>query len=145
MMLNLILAGALAVGSATVATQATQEAAAGATAAVKVPDTPAGKALSEFVSSFNDGGDKRKAWLQTRTTLDPEQSEGILKQDTDFLAQHGPVTVVKVPQSSATNIQAIIRHAKSGAHGHLTIDVEAASPHKITNMQLRGATPEEIK
>lgn len=145
MMLNLILAGALALGSLT-ASGHTQGASPGAdTQAAKVPDTPAGKALNEFVATFNAGGEKRKAWLETRTTVGAEQATGILEQDTNFLAEHGPVTVVKVPQSSATSIQAIIRHAKSGAHGHLTIEVEAATPNKVTNMQLRGATPEEIK
>lgn len=147
MMLNFILAGALALSGATIqGNQAGQGSApAAAAAAVKLPDTPAGKALSEFVMSFNQGGEKRKAWLESRTTLEQEQAGGILKQDTDFLAEHGPVTVVKVPQSSATSIQAVIRHAKSGAHGHLTIEVGAESPHKVTNMQLRQATPEEIK
>ncbi len=145
MVLSSILAVTLTIAGAmeTATTQAASPPAAAASG-VKVPDTPAGKALTEFVATFNEGGEKRKEWLQSRTTL-AEQADGILKQDTDFLAQHGPVTVVKVPQSSATSIQAIIRHAKSGAHGHLTIEVAAESPYKVTNMQLRGATPEEIK
>lgn len=124
---------------------ATQAAPSQAASSAKVPDTPAGKALHEFVASFNEGGEKRKGWLESRTTLTQEQAAGILQQDAAFLAEHGPVTVVKVPQSSATSIQAIIRHAKSGAHGHLTIEVGGESPNKVTNMQLRGATPEEIK
>jgi len=128
-----------------VTTQAAPPQATAAPSSAKVPDTPAGKALTEFVATFNEGGDKRKNWLESRTNLDKEQAGGILKQDADFLAEHGPVTVVKVPQSSATSIQAILRHAKSGAHGHLTIEVGAESPYKVTNMQLRGARPEEIK
>lgn len=146
MVLSSVLAATLTIGSmfGSVASQATSPQATAQTSA-KVPDTPAGKALNEFVASFNDGGDKRKSWLENRTTVNQEQAAGMLKQDSQFLAEHGPVTVVKVPQSSATSIQAIIRHAKSGAHGHLTIEVGAEAPHKVTNMQLRGATPEEIK
>ena len=146
MVLSSVLAATLMVGMVgSVATQAAPPQAAAAPSSAKVPDTPAGKALNEFVASFNEGGDKRKSWLESRTTVGQEQAADILKQDSAFLAEHGPVTVVKVPQSSATSIQAIIRHAKSGAHGHLTIEVGAESPYKVTNMQLRGATPEEIK
>lgn len=112
---------------------------------VTVPDTPAGRALTEFIESFNAGGDKRKAWVEGRTTIPKEGAANILQQDAEFLAEHGAMTVVRVPQASATTIVAIVRHEKTGAHGHLTLDVDAAAPGKVTNMQLRGATPEEIK
>ncbi len=113
--------------------------------AVAVPDTAAGKALSEFVESFNAGGDKRRAWVEERTTIGKDGAAGILQQDAEFLKQHGAMTIVRVPSSSAGTITAIVRHAKTGAHGHLTLNVETSAPYKITNMQLRGATPEEIK
>jgi len=146
MILHVVLVGVLSVGSVAFAGgQGPQGAAANTAPAVQVPETPAGTALGEFVSSFNEGGDKRKAWLETRTTLEPEQVSNILQQDAAILAKHGPATVVKIPQSSASSIQAVIRHATSGAHGHLTIEVEAASPYKVTNVQIRPATPEEIK
>ena len=147
MVLSSVLAATLTIVGMvdSVATQGAPSQATAPASSAKVPDTPAGKALNEFVASFNEGGEKRKAWVESRTTVTQEQAAGILQQDSAFLAEHGPVTVVKVPQSSATSIQAIIRHAKSGAHGHLTIEVGAESPYKVTNMQLRGATPEEIK
>ena len=113
--------------------------------AVKVPDTPAGRGLKEFVESFNAGGDKRKAWVESRTTVDKENAANILALDAQLLAEHGKVTVVGVPKASDTNIEAMLRHEKSGAHGHLTLEVEAAAPFKITNMQLRPANPDEIK
>ena len=43
--------------------------AAPAAAAVVIPDTPAGKGLKEFVASFNAGGEKRRAWVEERTTM----------------------------------------------------------------------------
>lgn len=113
-------------------------------APVTVPDTPAGRGLKEFVASFNAGGVERKTWVTTRTTVDADNAADILQQDAAFLEEHGPVTIVRVPTSSATMITAVIRHAKSGAHGHLTLEAAADAPHKITNMQLRPATPEEI-
>jgi hypothetical protein len=119
--------------------------AAPAAAAVSVPDTPPGKGLKEFVASFNAGGDKRSAWIEERTTMAKDNAAGILKQDAQVLSEYGEMTIVRVVSSSATNIVAILRHAKNGAHGHLTLEVDAAAPYKITNMQLRGATPEEIK
>ena len=118
---------------------------AAAPGAVTVPDTAAGKALREFVESFNAGGDKRRAWVEERTTIGKDAAVGILQQDAEFLQEHGAMTIVRVPSSSAGTITAIVRHVKSGAHGHLTLNVETSAPNKITNMQLRGATPEEIK
>lgn len=113
--------------------------------AVAVPDTPAGRGLKEFVDSFNAGGDKRRAWIEQRTTMQKENGAEILRQDAEILGTHGPMTLVRVPESSPTKIVAILRHAKTGAHAHLTIEVEGTAPNKISNMQLRGATPEEIK
>ena len=119
--------------------------AAPAAAAAAVPETPAGKGLKEFVASFNAGGDKRRAWVEERTTMAKDNATGILQQDAQVLEQHGEMSIVRVVSSSATNIVAILKHAKTGAHGHLTLEIDAAAPNKITNMQLRGATPEEIK
>lgn len=112
---------------------------------VTVPDTPAGRALKEFLASFNAGGDKRRAWVEERTTVDDEAAADILKQDAAFLEEHGAMTVVRLPDAAATTIVAIVRHEKTGAHGHLTITVEPEAPHRVSNMQLRAATPEEIK
>ena len=114
-------------------------------AAVTVPDTAAGKALKEFVESFNAGGDKRRAWVEARTTIGKDGAAGVLQQDAEFLQEHGAMTIVRVPSSSAGTITAVVRHSKSGAHGHLTLNVDTSAPNKVTNMQLRAATPEEIK
>ena len=141
---NLLLVVTLLGASASVATQEPAKPAAAAAAAV-VPDTPAGKGLKEFVASFNAGGDKRRAWVEERTTMAKEGATNILQQDAEVLEQHGAMSIVRVVSSSATSIVAILKHAKTGAHGHLTLEIDAAAPNKITNMQLRGATPEEIK
>ena len=142
---NLLLAVTLLAAPASVAAQEPAKPAAPAATAAVVPDTPAGKGLKEFVASFNAGGDKRRAWVEERTTMAKENATGILQQDGQVLEQHGEMSIVRVVSSSATNIVAILKHAKTGAHGHLTLEIDAAAPNKITNMQLRGATPEEIK
>ena len=118
---------------------------AAAAGTVAVPDTPAGKALKEFVDTFNAGGDKRRAWVEERTTIGKDGAAGILKQDAEVLKEHGAMTIVRVPSSPAGTIAAVVRHEKTGAHGHLTLTVDTSAPNKVTNMQLRGATPEEIK
>ena len=115
-----------------------------ASAAAVIPDTPAGTGLKEFVASFNEGGDKRRAWLNERTTAGASATD-ILQQDAQFLQEHGTMTIVRVVSATPVQIVAILKHAKTGAHGHLTLDIDTAAPYKITNMQLRGATPEEIK
>jgi hypothetical protein len=112
---------------------------------VKAPETPAGRALAEFVESFNAGGDKRRTWVDTRTTVGEESRGNILKMDAQVLQEHGPMAIARIVNSSDAQVAAIVRHPKTGAHGHLTIDVEPAAPHKVANMRMRGATPEEIK
>lgn len=119
--------------------------AAAAAPAVAVPDTAAGRALQEFVASFNAGGDKRRAWLKERTTLETGAADEIFTQDTGVLGKHGAMTIIRVVDPAANTISAIVRHATTGMHGHLTIEVQPEAPNKVANMQLRGATPEEIK
>ena len=112
---------------------------------VKAPDTPAGKALAEFVESFNAGGEKRRAWVETRTTVPEEPRANVLKMDAEVLEEHGPMTIARIVSASDGSIVAIVRHDKSGAHGHLTLEVDTSTPHKVVNMRMRGATPEEVK
>ena len=113
--------------------------------AVKAPDTPAGRALTEFVDSFNAGGDARRTWVETRTTVPEEPRANILKMDAGVLQQHGPMAIARIVSSTQTSVVAIVRHDKTGAHGHLTVDVEAAAPYKVIDLNMRGATPEEVK
>ena len=110
-----------------------------------VPDTKAGKALTDFIESFNAGGDKRKAFLEERTTIPKESHANILGQDAKFLQTNGAMTLVRVPSSSGDNITAILRFATGGQHVHLTLELDPAAPDKIATMRLRPATAEEIK
>ena len=113
-------------------------------APVTLPDTPAGRGLKEFVASFNAGGAERRTWVTSRTTMPAESAESILEQDAAILEQHGAFTVVRVATATDTVITAIMRHAKSGAHAHFMLEASAEAPFKVTNMQLRAATPDEI-
>ena len=113
-------------------------------APVTVPDTPAGRGLKEFVASFNAGGAERHTWVTTRTTVNAENAAEILRQDAEILEEHGAFTIVRLPSATATTITAILKHAKSGVHAHLTIEASAEAPFKVVDMQLRGATPEEV-
>ena len=131
-MFVLVLAAALVTAQATAPT-------------VKAPDTPAGRALTEFVDSFNAGGKTRQAWLETRTTIGEETRADVLKMDAQVLEEYGRMAVARILSSSDTKIVAVVRHGTSDVHGHLTIDVDTTPPHKIVNMGLRGATPEEVK
>lgn len=147
-MLLIMLVGSLLLPSpvqTTAAPPASTQAPAATPAKVALPDTPAGRALGEFVASFNAGGEKRRTFLEGRTTLEKEQAAGILGQDTEILGEHGAVEVVRIPTQSETALTAVLRHEKSGAHGHLTLATEANAPHRVSNMQLRAATPEEVK
>ena len=112
---------------------------------VKTPDTPAGRALTEFVESFNAGGKTRQTWLETRTTVEDEPRANVLRTDTQLLEKYGALSVVRIVSSSQESVVAIVRHGSSNVHGHLTINVEPAAPHKVVDLGMRAATPEEIK
>ena len=113
--------------------------------AVKAPDTPAGRALTEFVDSFNAGGTTRQTWLETRTTVEDEPRANLLKIDAQLLQKYGVLTVVRIVSSSQELVAAVVRHGTSDMHGYLTIAVEPTAPHKVVNLGMRAATPEEIK
>jgi hypothetical protein len=116
-----------------------------AQATVKPPDTPAGRALTEFVTSFNTGGKTRQTWLETRTTVEDEMRANLLEIDAQLLAKYGPMAVLRIISSSDESVVAVVRHGTSDRHAHLTIAVEPAAPHKVVNVGMRPATPEEIK
>jgi hypothetical protein len=113
-------------------------------APVTVPDTPAGRGLKEFITSFNAGGAERRTWVTTRTTVDADAAANILEQDAALLEEHGGMTIVRLPSATATEIMAIVRHTKSGAHAHLTLEASPDAPYKVTDLRLRPATPDEI-
>ena len=111
----------------------------------KPPDTPAGRALTEFVQSFNAGSETRRKWVETRTTVHDAPRADILKSDEKLLQNYGRISVARIVNSSPASVVAIVRHAKSGAHGYLTINVEPAAPHKVVNLGMRAARPDEIR
>ena len=112
---------------------------------VKPPDTPAGRALTEFVQSFNAGSETRRKWVETRTTVHDAPRADILKSDEKLLQNYGRISVARIVNSSPASVVAIVRHARSGAHGYLTINVEPAAPHKVVNLGMRAARPDEIR
>jgi delta 1-pyrroline-5-carboxylate dehydrogenase len=112
---------------------------------VKAPDTPAGRALTEFVDSFNAGGKTRQTWLETRTTIEGEARANILRMDAQLLQEYGALSIARIASSAQGMVAAVVRHGTSDRHGYLTISVEPAAPHKVVNMVLRAARPDEIK
>jgi hypothetical protein len=112
---------------------------------VKAPDTPSGRALTEFVDSFNAGGQTRQTWLEARTTVEDETRANILKLDAQLLEKYGRLAVVRIVSSSQESVEAVVRHGTSDRHGYLMIAVEPTAPHKVVNIGMRPATPEEIK
>src|SRR5688500_1197964 len=117
----------------------------GQTTAVKALETPAERGVTEFVDSFNAGGQTRQTWLATRTTIAEERAAAVSKMDAQLLQKYGALTVVRIVETSRASAAAIIRHGTSDVHGYLTIAIEPAAPFKVVNFGLRAATPEEIK
>ena len=62
-----------------------------------------------------------------------------------LLQKYGRLTVVRIVSSSQELVAAVVRHGTSDMHGYLTIAIEPTAPHKVVNLGMRAATPEEIK
>ena len=111
---------------------------------VKAPDTPAGRALTEFVDSFNADTKTRLTWLETRTTLGDAAAE-LAKTDAQLLEKYGALSIARIIRSAGESVEAVVRHSPSNMHGVLTITVEPKAPYKVVDLGLRAATAEEIK
>lgn len=113
--------------------------------AVKAPDTPAGRALGEFVHSFNAGSKTRQRWQETRTTIGEDRAPTLSRMTPWMLQKYGPLTVVRIVRSSPEFVAAVVRHGSSNIHGCLTIAVEPSAPFKVVDFAMRAATSEECK
>lgn len=111
----------------------------------KAPDTPAGRALTEFVDSFNAGGKTRQTWLETRTTVGHEWRASLLENDTRLLHKFGALSVVRIVSSSPESVAAVVRYGMSGSYGYLRIAVQTTEPRKVVNIDIAPPASERSR
>jgi D-alanyl-D-alanine carboxypeptidase len=104
-------------------------------ATAEIPKTAPGEQFSAWLAAFNSGA---RAQLETFRShyAKPEEHkvDGILA----FRQQTGGFDLKKIEDSTATQLTGFVEERGSDQFAHFTIEVEAAAPHKVIRLELRG-------
>jgi CubicO group peptidase (beta-lactamase class C family) len=102
----------------------------------ELPNTPAGKALSDFIKAFNSGD------LEAMRRFHRERggNEENAQQDTGFYSQSGGLRIHSVARSSDFEIE-VLAQTKTGERWlSFSIGVEQAAPHAIATIDVRPSS-----
>jgi D-alanyl-D-alanine carboxypeptidase len=104
-------------------------------AQTEFPDTPAGHQAAAWLQAFNSGDrEKLHAFLQKNL---PDRAEH-MDQEMGFRAITGGFDLKKVEESTPTRLLAIVQERNSDQMARLTVEVDAAESHRLTNLDLRA-------
>jgi len=114
---------------------------------VKLPETPAGRRLSAFVSAFNTG--ELKSMRDFHESNDSQGVlargvEGMLEQDERMQQEFGTLAVRKILDSGEHAIEAVLQ-AKNGQWVKMRVEVEPQAPNKIIGIRLGPSEPADQK
>jgi D-alanyl-D-alanine carboxypeptidase len=103
------------------------------------PDTPAAKQFAAWLAAFNSGD--RETILHFFEKSMPERVAHI--DDTlGFRKQTGGFDFVKAQDSTATRLTGLVQEKASGRMARFEIEVDAAEPHRILNLNLELVSQE---
>jgi len=102
-------------------------------AQTQFPDTPAGLQAAAWLQAFN-GGDRERLHDFLEKNL-PERAQH-MDQAMSFRAMTGGFDVKKVDESSPTKLIALVQERNSDQMARLTVEVDVAEPHRLTNLDL---------
>jgi CubicO group peptidase (beta-lactamase class C family) len=122
-------------------------------AAVEIPDTPAGKLFSGWLESFNSG--EREKVLSFQSAHFPKQAEPEkrLNRALGLRSQTGGFDVKKIESSSPYQISGVVKERNSDNLAHFELLVSTSDPNQIDNFGLNlisaanpadGKPPERI-
>lgn len=100
-----------------------------------LPATPAAQQCAAWLEVFNRGN--REAYSDFLKKNFPSRTER-LDQDMDFRERTGGFDVRKVETSTATELVVVVQERASDQVARLTLEAEAAEPHRIASLQLRA-------
>ena len=104
-------------------------------AQTQFPDTPSGNQTKAWLAAFNAGDpQKYKEFVQANFPSRAERAD----QDVGFREATGGLELKKIEESTPTKTVALMQERLSDQMGRLTVEVEAAEPHKITALGLRA-------
>ena len=107
-----------------------------------MPDTPAAKQFAAWLEAFNSGdADTIHQFFEKQT---PEQA-GRLRNSMQFRQQTGGFDFKRVLNSTPTTFTALVKERKSDQFARATIEVEAAPPYRIVDVNFEPvAAPPEL-
>lgn len=103
-----------------------------------LPDTPAAKQFSAWLTAFNSGD--RATFLAFLQKNYPERAAGI-DNEMSFRERTGGFDFKKAESSTATQFTAVVKERASDQFARLTMEVQAEEPHQITLLGLRPVSP----
>ena len=108
---------------------------------IKLPDTPAGKTLGEFIKAFNTGD------LETLKRFHKERGgdEENAQQDLGFYQRSGGLKLHSVTRSDQFEIEVLVQTKKEERWMSFTIGVEPQPPHGIADVRVRPASAPDEK
>jgi CubicO group peptidase (beta-lactamase class C family) len=111
-------------------------------AEIQFPDTPAGHQTAAWLEAFNTGN--RESYRDFLQKNFPSRLQN-LDQEMGFREMAGGFELRKVEESTPTKLVALVQERRSDQFGRLSLEVEAAEPHRIANLDLRAiARPAEF-
>ncbi|HKQ77625.1 MAG TPA: serine hydrolase [Blastocatellia bacterium] len=104
--------------------------------AIKLPDTPAGKTLGEFIKAFNTGD------LETLRRFHKERGgdEENAWQDIGFYQQSGGLTLHSITRSDQFEIEVLVQTKKEERWMSFSMGVEPQAPHGIADIRVKPAS-----
>ena len=104
-------------------------------AQTQFPDNPAGNQAKGWLDAFNAGdAEKYKEYVRNNFPAREQRAD----QDARFREMTGGFDLKKVEESTPTKMVALVQERRSDQFARLTIEVEAAEPHKITRLGLNA-------
>jgi CubicO group peptidase (beta-lactamase class C family) len=114
-----------------------------AAAQARQPDTPAAHQLLRWLETFNANDRAIRSKFLAENV--PSRAQ-MVDQDLAFREQTGGFDFVKFEEATATKAIAIVKEHDADATGvKLTVEVDAAEPHHITNVGLQPGIPLDVK
>jgi hypothetical protein len=90
------------------------------------PNTPAGRALVDWLEAFNSGDRDRIAAYQQRYGQQAEPADGLI----DFRKQTGGFDLLSVTKSEPLHIEFVVKERNSATRANGILDVTASDPPK---------------
>lgn len=102
-------------------------------AQVQLPDTPAAKQCAAWLESFNRGD--REAYRDFLQKNFPSRAEHA-DQESSFREMTGGFELRKVEESTPVKLVVLVQERISDQFARMTLQVEAAEPHRISDMSI---------